>query len=78
MERYPTFIDKKTRYFQDGNTPQISLQIKYNSYQNCNFLFLHELTRLQSSYGNESDLEWSNNFEKKKNVTGSLCCTVEN
>ena len=39
MERYPMFMDCKTSYCWNGNTPQIDVQILHNPYQNPSCLF---------------------------------------
>ena len=72
MGRYPIFTDWNTQYCQDGNTPQIDLQIKCNPHQDSNCLFFFSRNRqvdpkihmeMQETQNSQNNLEKEGQLE---------------
>lgn len=67
MRRHFMFMDRKTWYFLNGNTPQIDLQIQCNTYQNLSWLFFRNQQGDSKIYMEIQKTQHSqNNLEKEQ------------
>lgn len=72
MERQNTFLDQKTQYCNDVNSPQIKPWIKYNSNQNIKEVSFAEIDKLVLIQSNIKGMHGQVNFEKNKVVVLTL------